>query len=103
MGAAQRALELTVAYTKARVQFGRPIGGFQALQHRMADLLVLVESARALSYAAAEAAAETAGAAPPPQTAAPRTVPPQTAAPPGTRRTSGSAPPQPRRTAQRSC
>ena len=62
VGAAQRALELTVAYTKARVQFGRPIGGFQALQHRMADLLVLVESARALSYAAAEAAAETAGA-----------------------------------------
>ena len=62
VGAAQRALELTVAYTKARVQFGQPIGGFQALQHRMADLLVLVESARALSYAAAEAAAETAGA-----------------------------------------
>jgi len=62
VGAAQRALELTVAHTKARVQFGRPIGGFQALQHRMADLLVLVESARALSYAAAQAAAETAGA-----------------------------------------
>ena len=56
-GAAQRALELTVAYTKTRVQFGRPIGSFQALQHRMADLHVLVESARSLCYAAALAAA----------------------------------------------
>jgi alkylation response protein AidB-like acyl-CoA dehydrogenase len=56
-GAAQRALELTVAYTKTRVQFGRPIGSFQALQHRMADLHVLVESARSLCYAAAFAAA----------------------------------------------
>jgi alkylation response protein AidB-like acyl-CoA dehydrogenase len=58
VGAAQRALELTVAYTQIRVQFGRPIGSFQALQHRMADLHVLVESARSLSYAAAKAAAE---------------------------------------------
>jgi len=57
VGAAQRALELTVAYTKDRVQFGRPIGSFQALQHRMADLHVLVESARSLSRAAASAAA----------------------------------------------
>jgi alkylation response protein AidB-like acyl-CoA dehydrogenase len=56
-GAAQRALELTVAHTKTRVQFGRPIGSFQALQHRMADLHVLVESARSLCYAAAFAAA----------------------------------------------
>ena len=58
VGAAQRALELTVSYTTTRVQFGRPIGGFQALQHRMADLHVLVESARSLSYQAAAAAAE---------------------------------------------
>jgi hypothetical protein len=58
VGAAQRALKLTVAYTQARVQFGQPIGGFQALQHRMADLHVLVESARALSYAAADTAAD---------------------------------------------
>jgi alkylation response protein AidB-like acyl-CoA dehydrogenase len=57
VGAAQRALELTVAYTKVRVQFGHAIGTFQALQHRMADLHVLVESARSLSYAAASAAA----------------------------------------------
>jgi alkylation response protein AidB-like acyl-CoA dehydrogenase len=57
-GAAQRALELTVAYTKTRVQFGRPIASFQALQHRMADVHVLVESARSLCYAAALAAAE---------------------------------------------
>ena len=60
VGAAQRALELTVAHAKTRVQFGQPIGGFQALQHRMADLHVLVESARALSYAAADAASDTA-------------------------------------------
>ena len=57
VGAAQRALELTVAYTKVRVQFGRAIGSFQALQHRMAGLHVLVESARSLSYSAADAAA----------------------------------------------
>jgi alkylation response protein AidB-like acyl-CoA dehydrogenase len=61
VGAAQRALELTVAYTKVRVQFGRPIGSFQALQHRMADLHVLVESARSLCYAAALAADDTDG------------------------------------------
>jgi alkylation response protein AidB-like acyl-CoA dehydrogenase len=55
-GAAAATLASTVAYTKVRVQFGRPIGSFQALQHRMAEMHVLVESARSLSYAAAEAA-----------------------------------------------
>ncbi|HEY9242026.1 MAG TPA: acyl-CoA dehydrogenase family protein [Streptosporangiaceae bacterium] len=55
VGAAQQALAETVGYTLTRVQFGRPIGSFQALQHRMADLHVLVESARSLSYAAAAA------------------------------------------------
>jgi alkylation response protein AidB-like acyl-CoA dehydrogenase len=55
-GAAAAALALTVAYTKVRVQFGRPIASFQALQHRMAEMHVLVESARSLSYAAAQAA-----------------------------------------------
>ncbi|HEV2254718.1 MAG TPA: acyl-CoA dehydrogenase family protein [Streptosporangiaceae bacterium] len=52
-GAARRALELTVGYALTRVQFGRVIGSFQALQHRMADLHVLVESAASLSRAAA--------------------------------------------------
>ncbi len=48
IGAAARCLDLTVSYTKERVQFGRPIGSFQALKHRMADLYVLVQSARAM-------------------------------------------------------
>jgi alkylation response protein AidB-like acyl-CoA dehydrogenase len=48
IGAAERCLELTVEYTKSRVQFGRPIGSFQALKHRMADLYVGVSAARAV-------------------------------------------------------
>ncbi|WP_445168340.1 acyl-CoA dehydrogenase IpdE2 [Mycolicibacterium sp. Dal123E01] len=48
IGAAARCLDLTVSYTKERVQFGRPIGSFQALKHRMADLYVAVQSARAV-------------------------------------------------------
>jgi alkylation response protein AidB-like acyl-CoA dehydrogenase len=48
IGAATCALELTVAYTKERVQFGRPIGSFQALKHRMADLYVKVQTAGAV-------------------------------------------------------
>jgi alkylation response protein AidB-like acyl-CoA dehydrogenase len=48
-------LELTVGYTLTRVQFGRVIGSFQALQHRLADLHVLVESAVSLSRALAAA------------------------------------------------
>ncbi|BBX00256.1 acyl-CoA dehydrogenase [Mycolicibacterium moriokaense] len=48
IGAATRCLDLTVAYTKERVQFGRPVGSFQALKHRMADLYVAVQSARAV-------------------------------------------------------
>ena len=43
IGAATRCLDLTVEYTKDRVQFGRPIGSFQALKHRMADLYVAVQ------------------------------------------------------------
>ncbi|MEJ3746737.1 acyl-CoA dehydrogenase family protein [Actinomycetes bacterium KLBMP 9797] len=58
VGTATRALELTVGYVKTRVQFGRPIGAFQALQHRLADLHVRVESARSASYAAASALVE---------------------------------------------
>jgi alkylation response protein AidB-like acyl-CoA dehydrogenase len=53
LGGAQRALDITVDYTKTRHQFGRPIGSFQALKHRMADLLMEVESLRsAVAYAA---------------------------------------------------
>ena len=48
IGAAARCLDLTVEYTKQRVQFGRPIGSFQALKHRMADMYVAVQSARAV-------------------------------------------------------
>ncbi len=48
VGAADRCLQLTVDYSKERVQFGRPIGSFQALKHRMADLWVAVQTARAV-------------------------------------------------------
>jgi alkylation response protein AidB-like acyl-CoA dehydrogenase len=48
IGAAERCLELTVEYTKQRVQFGRPIGSFQALKHRMADLFVRLAAARSV-------------------------------------------------------
>ncbi len=60
-GAARRALDLTVSYTMTRVQFGRVIGSFQALQHRLADLHVLVESARSLARACAAAAGDASG------------------------------------------
>lgn len=54
-GAAAQALAATVEYAGSRVQFGRPIGSFQALKHRMADMFVLVESARSAALAAGEA------------------------------------------------
>jgi alkylation response protein AidB-like acyl-CoA dehydrogenase len=54
-GLAARALDMTVSYSKERVQFGRPIGSFQALKHRMADMLVLLEMSRSASWAASYA------------------------------------------------
>ncbi|MEU6478231.1 acyl-CoA dehydrogenase family protein [Streptomyces sp. NPDC047017] len=57
VGAAGRCLELTVAYAAQRVQFGRPIGSFQAVKHRLADAYVLVEAARSAALGAAFAAA----------------------------------------------
>jgi alkylation response protein AidB-like acyl-CoA dehydrogenase len=53
LGVAQRALDLAVAYAKDRVQFGRPIGSFQAVKHRCADMLVDVEGMRSAVYWAA--------------------------------------------------
>jgi Acyl-CoA dehydrogenase, C-terminal domain len=52
-GAMAAALRLTVEYTRERKQFGRPIGSFQAVQHRLAELAVLVEGARWLALEAA--------------------------------------------------
>ncbi len=52
-GLAERALEITVAYVKERHQFARPVGGFQAIKHRLADLWVAVTQARAAARSAA--------------------------------------------------
>jgi alkylation response protein AidB-like acyl-CoA dehydrogenase len=58
VGAAQRCLDMSVEYAKLRVQFGRPIGSFQAIKHKCADMLLEVESARSAAYYAAWAAAD---------------------------------------------
>ncbi|MDN6858835.1 acyl-CoA dehydrogenase family protein [Pseudomonas sp. CAN2814] len=58
VGGAQQALDLTVAYTRERQQFGRPVGSFQALKHRMADMMLQVECARSALYYAACVAQE---------------------------------------------
>lgn len=55
-GLAQRALELTVAYVKERRQFGTPVGAFQAVSHRAAQMLLETEGARSATYFAAWAA-----------------------------------------------
>jgi alkylation response protein AidB-like acyl-CoA dehydrogenase len=57
VGAADRALERTVEYVKQREQFGRAIGSFQAVKHRLADVYVRVRAARSAAYYAAWAAA----------------------------------------------
>jgi alkylation response protein AidB-like acyl-CoA dehydrogenase len=54
VGAAQRCLDMAVDYAKERIQFGRAIGSFQAVKHRCADMLVLVEGARSATAHATE-------------------------------------------------
>ena len=58
VGGAQKCLEMSVEYAKLRVQFGRPIGSFQAIKHKCADMLVEVESAKSAAYYAMWAASE---------------------------------------------
>jgi alkylation response protein AidB-like acyl-CoA dehydrogenase len=58
VGGAQRVLDMSVEYAKVRVQFGRPIGSFQAIKHKCADMLLEVESAKSAAYYSAWAAAE---------------------------------------------
>jgi alkylation response protein AidB-like acyl-CoA dehydrogenase len=58
VGGAQRCLDMSVEYAKIRMQFGRPIGSFQAIKHMCADMLLEVESARSAAYYAAWAAEE---------------------------------------------
>ena len=58
VGGAQFVLDMAVQYAKDRVQFGRPIGSFQAIKHKCADMLLEVESAKSAAYYAAWCAAE---------------------------------------------
>jgi alkylation response protein AidB-like acyl-CoA dehydrogenase len=58
VGGAQRVLDMSVEYAKVRVQFGRPIGSFQAIKHKCADMLLEVESAKSAAYYASWAAGE---------------------------------------------
>ena len=58
VGGAQFVLDMSVEYAKVRVQFGRPIGSFQAIKHKCADMLLEVESAKSAAYYSAWAAAE---------------------------------------------
>lgn len=53
LGGAQATLDRTVAYSLERVQFGRPIGSFQAYKHRLADMMIEIEQARSAVYWAA--------------------------------------------------
>jgi len=58
VGGAQRCLDMAVEYAKVRVQFGRPIGSFQAIKHKCADMLLEVESGKSAAYYAGWCAAE---------------------------------------------
>jgi alkylation response protein AidB-like acyl-CoA dehydrogenase len=58
VGGAQRCLDMSVEYAKVRVQFGRPIGSFQAIKHKCADMLLEVESAKSAAYYAGWCASE---------------------------------------------
>ncbi|MEV7038488.1 acyl-CoA dehydrogenase family protein [Amycolatopsis sp. NPDC051061] len=58
VGGAQACLDMAVGYAKVRVQFGRPIGTFQAIKHKCADVLLAVEAARSAAYHAASAGDE---------------------------------------------
>lgn len=58
VGVAQQCLDLSVAYTQERLQFGRAVASFQAVKHRCASMMVLVESARSAVYGAAARLAE---------------------------------------------
>ncbi|HEY0845519.1 MAG TPA: acyl-CoA dehydrogenase family protein [Noviherbaspirillum sp.] len=59
IGALDKILAATVEYSRNRKQFGQPIGKFQALQHRMADMFLHIEQARSMSYLAAVRCADT--------------------------------------------
>ncbi|WP_369230897.1 acyl-CoA dehydrogenase family protein [Streptomyces sp. R21] len=69
VGGARACLDAAVEYAKVRVQFGRPIGSFQAVKHSCADMLLKVEGARSAAYHAMSVAAEGVGDLPVPPTA----------------------------------
>jgi alkylation response protein AidB-like acyl-CoA dehydrogenase len=52
-GGAQQVLDMTVAYAKIRITFGKPIGSYQGVKHQAADMLVAIENAKSLTYYAA--------------------------------------------------
>jgi alkylation response protein AidB-like acyl-CoA dehydrogenase len=58
VGGAQKVLDMAVEYAKVRIQFGRPIGSFQAIKHKCADMLLEVESAKSAAYYGMWCAAE---------------------------------------------
>ena len=68
VGACRRVLDLVLDHVKQRVQFGRPLGSFQAVKHKAADMHVAIERARALTYFAPSPSPRTTRAAPTPHT-----------------------------------